>query len=123
MPADSIDFRVANRGYINFFAGTYYGSDKNFFSLHSITRGSDNSITAIKEISKIYSVSGSPDYVYQYTDESYSASVTGKTLILEFDCEWITNPTSITNNAVYYFEIPVYHAIFIKKHGAEFAGK
>lgn len=117
MTANSIDFKVAKKGYINFFAGTYYAGNKNFFSLHHIFRAADNEenriagtvnkITGIKEISKIYTQSGNPTYIYKYSDDSFSVkNVDENTLTLEFDCEWITNPTMV-NNAVYYFEIPV----------------
>ncbi len=108
MTANSIDFKVAKKGYINFFAGTYYSGNKNFFSLHHIFRDeTTKKITRVKEISKIYSRSGSSTYVYLYSDGSYSENGIGQnTLTLEFDCEWITNPTMV-NNAVYYFEMPV----------------
>lgn len=108
MTANSIDFKVAKKGYINFFAGTYYAGNKNFFSLHHIFRDeTTKKITRVKEISKIYSRSGSSTYVYLYSDGSYSENgIDHNTLTLEFDCEWITNPTMV-NNAVYYFEMPV----------------
>lgn len=108
MTANSIDFKVAKKGYINFFAGTYYSGNKNFFSLHHIFRDeTTKKITRVKEISKIYSRSGSSTYVYLYSDGSYSENgIDQNTLTLEFDCEWITNPTMV-NNAVYYFEMPV----------------
>ncbi len=112
MVANSIDFQVASRGMINFFAGTYYSGNKNFFSLHEVFRNSDNTISDIKEISKIYSnkKANNAAYVYQYSDGSYSGGVTSEKIAsdyeLEFDCDWITNPTMV-KNAVYYFEIPV----------------
>lgn len=108
MTANSIDFKVANKGYVNFFAGTYYAGNKNFFSLHHIFRDeTTKKITRVKEISKIYSRSGSSAYVYLYSDGSYSENGADQyTLELEFDCEWITNPTMV-NYAVYYFEMPV----------------
>lgn len=108
MTANSIDFKVAKKGYINFFAGTYYSGNKNFFSLHHIFRDeTTKKITRVKEISKIYSRSGSSTYAYLYSDGSYSENgIDQNTLTLEFDCEWITNPTMV-NNAVYYFEMPV----------------
>lgn len=108
MTANSIDFKVEKKGYVNFFAGTYYAGNKNFFSLHHIFRDeTTKKITRVKEISKIYSRSGSSTYVYLYSDGSYSENgIDQNTLILEFDCEWITNPTMV-NNAVYYFEMPV----------------
>ena len=108
MTANSIDFKVEKKGYVNFFAGTYYAGNKNFFSLHHIFRDeTTKKITRVKEISKIYSRSGSSAYVYLYSDGSYSEDGADQyTLELEFDCEWITNPTMV-NYAVYYFEMPV----------------
>ena len=108
MTANSIDFKVEKKGYVNFFAGTYYAGNKNFFSLHHIFRDeTTKKITRVKEISKIYSRSGSSAYVYLYSDGSYSENGADQyTLELEFDCEWITNPTMV-NYAVYYFEMPV----------------
>ena len=108
MTANSIDFKVEKKGYVNFFAGTYYSGNKNFFSLHHIFRDeTTKKITRVKEISKIYSRQGSASYVYLYSDGSYSENgIDQNTLTLEFDCEWITNPTMV-NYAVYYFEMPV----------------
>lgn len=104
MPANAISFAAPSKGYVSFFAGTYYGTDKNFFSLHRVFRNADKTISAIKEISKIYSTGGQR-YVYEYTDGTFSDTLSGN-YELEFDCEWITNPT-IVKNALYYFEIPV----------------
>ena len=108
MTANSIDFKVEKKGYVNFFAGTYYSGNRNFFSLHHIFRDeTTKKITRVKEISKIYSRPGSASYVYLYSDGSYSENgIDQNTLTLEFDCEWITNPTMV-NYAVYYFEMPV----------------
>ena len=110
MVANAIDFNVKKKGYINFFSGTYYSGNKNFFSLHEIIRKADDpcAISEIKEISEIYS-SGN-DYVYLYADGTVSS---GKASDLEgkdpvFDCSWINNTgNDMVNNAVYYFEIPV----------------
>lgn len=109
MAANSIDFSVKSRGYINFFAGTYYnGSDKNFFSLHEIKRNNNKEIIEIKEISKIYANKNNPKskYVYLYEDGDYSGDYSAETYQLLFDTEWITNPEMVMY-AVYYFEIPV----------------
>jgi len=148
LPEDSIDFRLRDKGYINFFAGTYYSNnDSNndsFFSLHRIFRNEDNTIADIKEISKVYRYTADATlgkryaYVYQYTDGTYSApywlrniggkstkcqvgtttpmtdaeinattttAPTGYTSI--FDTSWIKKQSSLTKNAVYYFEVPV----------------
>lgn len=109
MPEDSIDFQLAERGYINFFAGTYYnntGKENNsFFSLSKIERDADNKITAIKGISKVYGNTDSDDdFVYEYKDGTTSGSTAGLSVL--FDLTWIENPT-IVNKAVYYYEIPV----------------
>ena len=104
VPLNSIDFNVQMRGYITLFAGTYFGGNNSFFSLHEIFRDENDDIIEIKEISKIYSTSGN-DYVYQYSDGSYSSDK-GRVDLL-FDMSWMTNPSSIEDNAVYYFEIPV----------------
>ena len=123
MPQDSIDFHFKENGYINFFAGTYYsgaaGDNDTFFSLHQIERyksgdteippgKSVNDIKSIKEIQNIYentqtSTKVQYPYVYKYKDNSYS---TGEAGTLLFNTDWITNPSSITMNSAYYFEIP-----------------
>lgn len=106
MTANSIDFHIKTKGYINFFAGTYYGTEVNFFSLHHIIKRSATGIQTIKEISLIYG-KGSGTYIYKYTDGTFSqgnSEPEGYEVV--FDTSWITTPT-IVKNAVYYFEIPV----------------
>lgn len=111
VPEDSIDFHLKSMGYINFFAGTYFPDNNTFFSLHKIERGSDNKISSIKEISKIYqpkdeeAAAASDPYVYVYSGEtdSYSSNSAYK---LVFDMSHVTRPTML-DNALYYFEIPV----------------
>ncbi|MBR4439640.1 MAG: hypothetical protein IKS88_03450, partial [Clostridia bacterium] len=122
VPNSCIDFNVKRRGFITVFAGTYYSTTVNsqtvrnnaFFSLHRIFRDDDNEITDIKEISQIYKPADGDDFIYKYTDGTYSdgksASDCGS---LAFDMKYMTNPTNFVNNAVYYFEIPV--------NGGEFA--
>ena len=111
MPEDSIDFKLKQKGYINFFAGTYYVPDStkrnnSFFSLYEIIRDENtNKITDIKHIIKIY---GDPDddieeYIYQYEGESTPSLPEG--YIMLFDCKWIEVPTYV-ENALYYFEVP-----------------
>ena len=125
MPEDCIDFKVASRGYINFFAGTYFKANNSFFSLHEIIRDSNtNKITAIKHISKIYSANEnygngwkSADHIYQYDDNSWSngVGIDNTKYDLSFDKSWIETPgtyTQLGNNndyvgRVFYFEIPV----------------
>ena len=107
MPASSIDFKLAERGVINFFAGTYYDGNDSFFSLHNIVRDENDNITGIKEISSIY---GSSDkrkpYIYKYSDNTTSAALTSD-YSLVFSTNRIKKQSSVTKKAVYYFEIPV----------------
>ena len=84
VPADCIDFNLKEKGYINFFAGTYYqrtSSDNTtrnscFFSLYDIFRSSTNNtnLADIKEIVEIYedSLNKNYSYVYKYSDGTYS---------------------------------------------------
>ncbi|MCR4889928.1 MAG: hypothetical protein K5979_12230 [Ruminococcus sp.] len=111
VPCDCIDFNVKRRGFITVFAGSYFPTNNAFFSLHRIFRDEDNEITDIKEISKIYKASGSNDYIYQYRDNNYSSDAARGDMV--FDMDWMTNPSVMIMNAVYYFEIPV--------NGGEFA--
>ena len=108
MVANAIDFKAKKKGHINFFSGTYYGTDKNFFSLHEIKRNG-NKITEIKSISKIYAhkTNNKVDYIYLYDDNTYSSSdYSEANYELAFDVDWLINP-EINLNSVYYFEIPV----------------
>ena len=79
LPEDAIDFQLRDKGYINFFAGTYFSGNDSFFSLHRIFRDNSNSIDDIKEISKIYHYTADMTagkhyaYVYQYTDGTFSS--------------------------------------------------
>ncbi len=106
LPADSIDFNTVEKGYINFFAGTYFSGNDSFFSLHEIFRDENNKITDIKEISEILSDDNPKhDYIYKYSDGTYSSNDrTGYTSV--FNTSRIKKQSSLTTNAVYYFEIP-----------------
>lgn len=118
MPRDSIDFNLQKKGYINFFAGTYFSGNDSFFSLHQIVRNSDLSINDIKEITDIYGKDGLPQaaFLYKYSDGSFSNSsygtgTTNAQLAVDgytpyFDTTWIKKQTNLVNNALYYFEIP-----------------
>lgn len=108
MPRNSIDFNLRKRGFINFFAGTYFPDNDSFFSLHQIARNGDQSISSIKEIRYIYQSSVTSDpYIYQYSDGTYSATLTSSYAATPvFDTAWIKAPTMVAD-AVYYFEIPV----------------
>lgn len=109
MPEDCIDFSLKSKGFINFFAGTYYlnsGYENNsFFSLYKIERDGDNNIVAINRIAKIYGnlENNTGDYIYQYYGESKPSMSADYEMI--FDCSWIENPTMV-ERALYYFEIP-----------------
>ena len=80
LPASSIDFNLKERGFVNFFAGTYgnlSGEDTtlidSFFSLHLIRRNASNAITNIYEIEQILS-DGNQDhaYIYKLSNGSYT---------------------------------------------------
>lgn len=74
LPEDSIDFQLQRKGYVNFFAGTYYTSNTAFFSLHEIERNGSK-ISNIREISEIYenpTAKQAQSYVYKYKDGTYS---------------------------------------------------
>lgn len=127
LPNDSIDFTLKERGYINFFAGTYFTGNDSFFSLHKIERADDGTLVSIKEILEIYGHGNDP-YIYKLkssngtvTYESWeyypsgavkhhatytAGEVTAAGYTLLFDTAWIKKQNSLTTNAVYYFEIP-----------------
>ncbi len=116
MPASSIDFNLKQKGYINFFAGTYYKTETSsgdvwndsFFSLHKIERNTSNEITAIKEIKEIYKSSNvKKDHIYKYTDNSTSASITSDYSLAFATSRIKKQSNGLTHNAVYYFEIPM----------------
>lgn len=91
MPTDCIDFNLKTKGYINFFAGSYFynntsGKNNSFFTLHEIQRTSNPSdldnpypIEKINEIVRIYSDGvESHSYVYEYAtadENGYKYSV------------------------------------------------
>ncbi len=121
VPSDCIDFNLKERGYINFFAGTYFDGNDCFFSLHHIVRDVPGegetrapAIQSIKEIDQIYHYPSADDatvadpskpYIYLYTDGTYSqALTTGYEKC--FDMDWLKTP-NITKNCGYYFEVPV----------------
>jgi len=123
MPTDCIDFRLKEKGYVNFFAGTYFPGNNSFFSLYDIVRDDNNNITDIKKIDEVYTDEQHGNYsnVYKYSDGTYSVAYrigrngniplsytgnypTGYTLKCKLS--WIEN-NSLTLNALYYFEIPV----------------
>ena len=132
-PEDSIDFNVIERGSISFFAGEYFSGNNAFFSLHQIYRykaddaavlaGTKkvNDVKYIKEISEIYKHQTSGDsvnYVYKFTDNTYSnpdGTYSGANALADgysntpvFRTSWITAPTGLSdsNKRIYFFEIP-----------------
>lgn len=108
LPANSIDFNLLEKGYINFFAGTYFANNNSFFSLHHIERDEETGeITAIKEIKEIYSDGiARHSYIYKYNDNTYSETLTNEYSLI-FTTSQIKRQNSLTDNAVYYFEVPV----------------
>ena len=132
-PEDSVDFNVIERGSISFFAGEYFDNNNAFFSLHQVYRykaddpavlaGTKkvNDIKYIKEIAEIYkhaTEGDSTNYVYKFSDNTYSnvdGTYTGANALADgysntpvFRTSWITAPTGLsTNNSrIYFFEIP-----------------
>ena len=109
MPEACIDFNLASRGSIKFFASTYGVETRSFFSLHQIFRDENDKITDVKEISKIYEKDGV--YAYAYVGEPDTCDGT-----LKFDTSILTKryePGELGKNngtstgVLYYFEIPV----------------
>ena len=74
LPVNSIDFNLFKKGFINFFAGMYFGGNNAFFSLHQVMRDeSTHEIIQIKEIEAVYSDGiESHSYIYKFTDGTYS---------------------------------------------------
>ncbi|MGI6265054.1 MAG: hypothetical protein ACOYJY_06285 [Acutalibacteraceae bacterium] len=134
MPQDCIDFNVATKGRITFMAGTYFSGSNgttNFFSLHQIFRDGQQAITAIRELAEIYG-DGTREghYVYRYyngnaVDSTYYdhegnalAGLPGGYQLI-YSTAAIRSPltagitfngqalTQLTQNSVYYFEVPV----------------
>lgn len=126
LPTNCIDFNLAEQGFINFVAGTYFADNDSFFSLHKIERDKDRNIIAIKEIDKIYgyiksdgNLDPNKQYYYTYVNASSDEGMPsgtgsdGGAYQIIFDTEWIKNPNSYGHdinetNHTYYFEVPVY---------------
>ena len=132
-PEDSVDFHVIERGSISFFAGEYFTNNNAFFSLHQVYRykagdaevlaGTKkvNDIKHIKQISEIYKHAESGDsvnYVYKFTDNTYSnpdGTYTGANSLADgysntavFKTSWITSPSGLSTNSkrIFFFKIP-----------------
>ena len=120
LPESCIDFNLKEKGFINFFGGGYRGGTCDaFFSLFHITRDTNDNITSLKRLSKIYGTNSPRDpYIYEYYDGTYSiydkdsASYHSTTLLdgytMHFDMAWVEEPGfTAVDNTVWYFEIPV----------------
>ncbi len=132
-PEDSVDFHVIERGTISFFAGEYFTNNNAFFSLHQVYRykaddaevlaGTKkvNDIKHIKQISEIYKHATGGDsvnYVYKFSDNTYSnpdGTYTGANSLADgytntpvFRTSWITAPTGLSSGSkrIFFFEIP-----------------
>ena len=82
LPTDCIDFNLKDKGFINFFGGSYFynrntGVNNSFFSLFEIQRNAAKTrITNMKEIVKVYSCNQTlhPSFsnIYEYSDGTFS---------------------------------------------------
>lgn len=127
LPKNSIDFSLKEKGYINFFAGSYQHNTStacdSFFSLNVVKRNASNGIASIYEISKIYNNTNDATktefpYVYELINESgnsagdYAGIKNGAEVVftkgstIVFDMRYLWNGP-LVNYALYYFEIPV----------------
>lgn len=75
LPTDCIDFNLKEKGFINFFAGTYYTGNDSCFCINEVIRNG-NRISNVREILGVYEdtsdTAGLKSYVYQYGANSYS---------------------------------------------------
>ena len=126
LAASSIDFALKKKGYITFFAGTYFSGNDSFFSLHKITRDPETlEITDIRKIEAIYGTTDSEyadfrNFIYAYEDASgntyyeYSNGTAlgdGETIQsleyeLLFNTDWIEKQNSLSTGYLYFFEVP-----------------
>ena len=130
LPTNCIDFNLKEKGYINFFAGTYFSGNNSFFSVFQVERDGNKKITNVKKISEVYSDGvQSHSYQYKFSDGTYSvpfkfngdnkvtltdgayteystmgSAYTNYTSV--FKTSWI-EVNSLTSNYAYYFEIPM----------------
>ena len=121
VPTNCIDFNLYDRGFINFFAGSYYTAvrpyNDSFFSIYQVFRDESDpekkTIIDIKEIDTIHgmvktvngskSIDTSKPYYYTYTDgtvselpEEYKSLLSQYEKI--FDCQWISDPSNLAEN-------------------------
>ena len=134
LPTDCVDFSLKEKGFINFFAGTYYPDNNCFFSLHEVFRNG-STIDDVKEIVEIYEdpndTSDVKSYVYKYSNNKFSLPFThqnGEKVKLDGspypgNSEQDSKPSaysklafatsrikqnSLTDDYAYYFEIPMH---------------
>lgn len=135
LPTSCVDFYLKEKGFINFFAGSYFhpggtqGTNNAFFSLHEVQRNG-NTIINVKEIAEVLSDGvTSHSYQYKFTNGTYSVpfmfdgetkktlsggayteySTTGSAATgysTVFKTTWIKQ-NSLTLDTAYYFEIPM----------------
>lgn len=84
LPANSVNFHLKSKGFINFYSGTYgaynnsYKHDNCFFSVHEVIRDSNQKITDIREIKKIYECTDktkSNSYLYEFVSSDSTKSI------------------------------------------------
>ena len=119
LPESCIDFNLKEKGYINFFGGGFRGDTvcDAFFSLYHIVRDTNDNITSLKRMSKIYGKGEKDPYIYEYYDGTYSiynpeTETYQSTSLLDgytmhFDLKWVEEPGFTQRDyTVWYFEIP-----------------
>ena len=130
LPKGSLVCNLKSTGFINFFAGSFYGGSSNItnfraFSLYKIERNPNNSISSLNRITKIYKNKAfnddetKPRYFYQYDDNSFSikegsthfstsdADTTVGTNGVIFDSSISLDAQAPSPSVLYYFEVPV----------------
>ena len=88
-------------------AKTYYVKNNNNTFSKVTAPDVANLSTYYEEVDCPYIYLYSGDNNYYINDDKITGTPESRNYQLVFDLEWITSPTSIVNNAVYYFEIPV----------------
>ena len=130
LPKGSVVCNLKTEGYINFFAGSFYGGSSNItnfrcFSLYKIDRNNNNSISALHRITKVYKNAAfdndhsKPRYFYLYDDGTYSIKE-GNTHFsladrdttvgdngLIFDAANSLDLQAPAVSTLYYYEVPV----------------
>ncbi len=100
----SLDFRVRGEGLVTTVATTAFGSGS-LFRLYTVDRNSDDEITAIHQVSKIYRDKSTNGIVYEFADGTteLTGDVSNYTLLFDYPSE----SSNLPSYALYYFEIPV----------------